>query len=68
MRTGRFRVRRGFGGRAVLQEEYDHPALIGGHIDSTIRVKSWTDVKFDRLDSIQFAKLECVYSQGDQSK
>jgi hypothetical protein len=67
MRTGRYRVRRTWDGRAVLQEEYDGPMFIGGHVDSSIRVLRWTDVRFDQLDNIQFAKLSCEYSQGDKS-
>lgn len=68
MRTGRYRVRRGFGNRAVLQEEYDSPTLIGGHVSSDIRQLNWVDVSFDRLDNIQFRKLVCVDSQDKDSK
>ena len=56
MRTGRFRVRRGWFGKAILQEEYDSPAFIAGHVASDIREHRWADVEFDRLDSIQFCK------------
>lgn len=56
MRTGRYRVRRGLWGRAILQVEYDGPSFIAGQVDASIRQRYWHDVKFDELDSILFAK------------
>ena len=42
----RYRVRRGFGGKAILQRLYDSPSFIGGHVDSTIRDIHWSDVDY----------------------
>ena len=58
MKTGKFRVRRGWFGKAVLQELYDSPSYIGGHVDSSIRDYRWKDVKFDDLSNIAFIKKE----------
>lgn len=54
MRTGRYRVRRNWRGKAILQAEYDSPSFYGGHVDSSIRVLRWEDVTFDALDRILF--------------
>lgn len=62
VKTGRYRVRRSWLGKAILQEEYDFPMIIGGFPDASIRERSWSDVEFDRLDAILFAKPP---SQGD---
>lgn len=58
MKTGRFRVRRNILGQAVLQQEYDFPSFLGGQVDASVRQLSWVDVKFDKLDSIRFAKMK----------
>lgn len=52
MRTGRYKLRRGFRGTAVLQYEIDTPSLIGGQVDASVRQKSWHDVEFDELAEI----------------
>ena len=48
MRTGKYRVRRGWNGVAVLQEQFDGPSFFGGQVDSSIRVLYWADVKYDQ--------------------
>lgn len=53
MRTGRYRLRRGFGNKSVLQCEYDSPSLIAGQIDSSIRTLNWYDVAYDDLSNIR---------------
>lgn len=45
--TKRYRVRRGFCGKAILQCLYNTPSLIGGHVDSTIRDIHWSDIDFN---------------------
>jgi hypothetical protein len=50
MKTGRYRVRKGFRGIAILQYEYDSPSFIGGQVDACVRQLNWVDVEFDRLD------------------
>lgn len=46
MKTGFYRIRKGWFGKCILQELYDEPSFIGGHVDSTIRRKIWEDVKY----------------------
>lgn len=58
MRTGRYRVRRGHFGVSVLQAEYDSPSLIAGHVDASIRRRSWHDVKFEDVSHIVFKEKD----------
>lgn len=44
--TKRYRVRRGLFGKCILQQQFDTPSLLGGHVDSTIRDIHWSDVDF----------------------
>lgn len=60
MRTGRYRVRRGWFNRAILQYEYDSPSLIGGHVDASVQQIYWSDVAFDDLDNIRFAPIPLI--------
>lgn len=53
MRTGRYRVRRGFRGIAVVQCEHSHPSFIAGHVDASVRTYEWVDVEFDALGDIR---------------
>ena len=62
MKTGRYRVRRGFGNSCVLQYECDElglPSLIDGHMNAFHR-RVWVDVKFDSLGDIRFVPVEKV--------
>ena len=43
----RYRVRRGFGGKAILQQLFDTPSFIAGHVDASIRDIHWDDVDFN---------------------
>ena len=52
MKTGRYRVRRSWLGKAILQQEFDGPSFIAGQVDASIRDIYWRDVKFDDLDTI----------------
>lgn len=47
MKTGNFRVRKGWFGKTILQAETDTPGYIGGQVDSTVRDVHWYDVKFE---------------------
>jgi len=67
MRTYRYRVRKGFGNKAVLQEEFSWPTLIGGHADATLRQIEWCDVPFDQLSNIRFAPLALVEVNTDRN-
>lgn len=60
MRTGRYRVRPGLFGRAVLQAEYNFPSLIGGQVDASVRSFEWVDVQFDRVSHIVFEAREVI--------
>lgn len=53
MKTGHFRVRRGFMGKAILQYEIDTPSLIGGQVASDVRQRSWHDVEYDDMIHIE---------------
>lgn len=52
MKTGRYRLRRGFNGTAVLQYEYSSPSFIAGQVDASIRQIVWQDVNYDDLANI----------------
>jgi hypothetical protein len=58
VKTGRYRVRPGLFGRAVLQEEHSDPMYCYGFVDTSLREITWRDVKFARLDTIRFAKMK----------
>jgi|TARA_R110000868_G_scaffold411507_2_gene704811 hypothetical protein len=53
MKTGRYRLRRGYKNVSVLQYEYESPYFIAGQVDSSVRVNNWVDVKFDDLADIR---------------
>ncbi len=55
MKTGRYRVRKGLFGRAILQAEYDTPSFIGGHVDASIRDIRWEDCDHKRVSHLIFA-------------
>lgn len=42
-----YRVRRGFGGKSILQVAHNGPSFNGGQVDSSIRVLYWSDVKYN---------------------
>lgn len=42
-----YRVRRGFGGKSILQVLVNSPSFSGGHVDSSIRVLNWCDVDYN---------------------
>lgn len=46
MKTGKYRVRRGLFGKAILQAEYDIPSYIGGEVDASVRDIFWQDIPF----------------------
>lgn len=64
MKTGRYRVRPSFLGKAVLQAEYDSPTLIGGHVDASLRQLTWHDVQFENLETIRFRPLKPAEESG----
>jgi hypothetical protein len=43
----RYRVRRGWFGRAVLQVKTNSPSWIGGFIEPELRIMEWLDVPYD---------------------
>jgi len=45
-KTTRYRVRRGWGGKCILQKLYNTPSFIGGHVDASIRDIHWDDVDY----------------------
>jgi hypothetical protein len=45
----KYRVRRSFFGKAILQEGHDGPSLLGGTVDASRRKTYWRDVEFDDL-------------------
>lgn len=49
---GKYRVRRGWFGKAILQRFIDSPSLINGRIDVYTRDRKWVDVDFDRSPTI----------------
>ena len=53
MKTGRYRLRRGFGGKAIMQYEIDTPSLIGGQLAADVRQRTWHDVEYDQLANIE---------------
>lgn len=46
MKTGRYRVRKGWFGKCILQAEYNTPSYSGGQVDVHIRDIFWRDIKF----------------------
>ena len=58
MRTGKYRVRRNWLGKCILQEMHDYPSYIGGQVDSGTRDYLWRDVEFDDLPNIAFTRKE----------
>ena len=42
--VGKYRVRRGWFGKCILQKCYDTPMLLGGQVDASIRDIHWDDV------------------------
>lgn len=61
MRTGRFRVRKGWGNKSILQAEYDTPSFVGGRVDASLRQLKWEDVPFDQAPQI---KSDFTEAQG----
>lgn len=69
--VNRYRVRRGLGGKAVLQVLVNGPAFIGGQVDSSIRDLRWCDVDFDRapallVDQADVVRLRSPYEPNTQ--
>ena len=48
MKTGVYRVRKGWFGRCILQAQFNGPAFLGGQVDASIRVLYWADVAWDQ--------------------
>lgn len=46
--TTRYRIRRGWFGKAILQVQLNSPSFIGGVVDSSIRTYWWQDVDYDK--------------------
>lgn len=57
MKTGRYRVRKGWFGRAILQAEYDSPSFIAGHVAADVRDIYWDDCKYDKVSHLLFGLL-----------
>lgn len=47
MRTGRYRVRKGWFGKAILQAEYNCPSYTAGRVDSSLRDVFWSDIDYE---------------------
>ena len=47
MNERKYRIRRSFLGKAILQRLVSSPSLINGVVDSSIRTLSWEDVDYD---------------------
>ncbi len=54
MKTGRYRVRKGWFGRAILQAEYDSPSYLAGHVDASVRDIRWEDCSHARVSHMVF--------------
>jgi len=48
MKTGRYRVRKGWFGKCILQAEYDAPMFLCGKVDSSVRDIYWKDVPYTK--------------------
>ena len=48
IKTGIYRIRKGWFGRCILQEYMNHPSLVGGQVDASIRDCYWEDVNYNR--------------------
>ena len=65
MKTGRYRLRRGFRGKSILQYEVDTPSLIGGHVAADVRQRTWHDVEYDCLANIAVALIDTAVRKRD---
>lgn len=54
----RYRVRRGFFGKSILQRLENYPSLIGGVVDASIRDIRWVDVDYNRAPRALTTSLE----------
>lgn len=54
MKTGRYRIRQGWFGKAILQQEINEPTFSCGQVDTTVRNVYWEDVQFNRLSHVVF--------------
>ena len=52
--TRKYRTRRGWFGKAILQRLENYPSFIGGVVDSTVREYKWFDVNFDHEPYSEF--------------
>lgn len=59
MRTGRYRVRKGWFGKAILQAEYNTPSYTGAQVCAHMRDIFWEDVEFRHAPT----KLEEISQQ-----
>lgn len=55
MRTGIYRVRKGWFGKCILQAQFDRPAFLGGQVDASQRVIYWADVDWNSAPVWLFA-------------
>ena len=65
-KTGRYRVRKGWFGRSILQFEIDGPAFTGGHVDASTRVRYWNDVLYDNAPA-QLRDASNEYTVGEKN-
>ena len=57
MKTGNYRVRKGWFGKSILQAQYDSPSYSGGQVDSSVRYIYWDDIKFKHAPAELKARL-----------
>ncbi len=56
--TGRYRVRKSFFGKSILQSEIEGPGYTGGVVDSSIRVIRWYDCDFKSTSHRLFKQIQ----------
>lgn len=50
--VGKYRVRKGWFKKSILQKCHDGPAFLGGQVDASIRVHYWSDVDYNQAPSL----------------
>lgn len=64
MKTGRYRVRRGWFGAAILQAEYNTPSFTAGRVDSSLREIYWSDIEYKHAPPILNTPDGVVHGNG----
>lgn len=63
----KFRVRKGWFGKSILQQLVSHPAIIGNSIDSSIREYQWRDVVYDRAPESFYTPIKISDAYPNES-